>query len=230
MTARQSCRETGLQSRLSLLLSIASIVGAGFAVIGAALAFWGSVLHRRWHSVLSLDGDLFPKAIDSLIEIGLYGAFNGVLVLPAVLGDLRWWNWIVVALAVATIAALWLARRWRMPTLNRSLTIAACVGAVFLLQVLFGVSVATMRAVAEISASDLVTVGRAARLAGAGKDDCPVGLTRRFKCVTLWRDGRAVAGGLVVDASEQHIAIFDFELQATRVLNLSDIEIRGRRW
>ena len=216
------------KARSDLALSITSLFGVAVAVLGVVLAFLGSVAHRRWHSVLSIDAGLFPQPFDALVVKGVYAVQEGLPLLPVVLGALRPVAWVVILLGIGPVVAFSLTREWRSLAATWARTLLLVTGVAVLAHFAFWISIATMRAVAETGIDDLVTAAKSIRLIQGTAGGCPEGLSRRFHCVTAWRGDQLVASGIVISASTQRAVILDSAIGAPRVLDLSGLELRGR--
>jgi hypothetical protein len=213
---------------VQLALSVAALLGVAASVIGVVLAFFGSVVHRRWHSVLALDAGAFPQPFDAALVSGLYSLQTAVPMIPSVLAGLRLNGWLPLAVALLFAGACVVIRRLQVRRFTWLTRIMLTASVLSLAHFVLWLSVASMRAVAESGIQEIALAAKTLRLVGGSKAGCPQGLSRRFHCVTVWKGDQMIASGLMVSASEKHIVLIDPAFDAPRLLELNGLEIRGR--
>lgn len=224
----QSIGQGPCRDEVQFALSVAALLGVAVSVIGVILAFLGSVVHRRWHSALSLDASMFPHPFDAAVVSGLYAVQTAVPLLPSILADLRPGAWVLVLLAVSALIAHVATRDRRSKRVTWLRRLLLVGGTATLAFFAFWIAVASMRAVAETGIQDLAAAAKSLRFVGGAKGGCPDGLSRRFRCVTVWKGDAMVASGILISTSQQHIVVIDPVVNAPRLLELSGLEIRGR--
>lgn len=191
------------------------------AVGGLSLHLMGHVTHRFYLHQMGADAGLFPKTTDWLVINGYYALGGRLLSLLEAFLAHAWW--IVLA---AVVLGCYL---YGMEALGRWLkTKAPITGlpwlpswASDLLRNLFlssfvviGIPVAAMWAmlifllpavVGEIAGKDVAAKEMALFMAGCDNKES----SRKVQCSEIAEDGKVVATGYVIDASQSHIAIFD---------------------
>lgn len=212
-----------------------SLTTAAVAAATVALHLIGYVTHTHYLRFWGVDSGLFPKSTDWLLINGYYAAVDRfVVMLNAMATNLLW----MLALAIALGAYSWVLtspifsrqdqapawlrrqpegrRRFVRYLLNSGLFVSTLPLALLLLiafmviPALFGES--SGKATAEKEAAEF-------------RKGCQ---QLKRPCIELRKDGQAVATGFVLDSSSAHIAIFDVQMQRSRVLERSQLELVSR--
>lgn len=212
-----------------------SLATAAVAAATIALHLIGDIRHRNYLRFWGLDSGLFPKSTDWLLINGYYAAVDRfVVVLTAMATNLHWMLAFAIALAayawILTLPVLslpeqapaWLrrqsvgSRRFIRYLLNSGLFVSM-VPLALLLLIAFMVIPALF---GEFSGKATAENEAAEFRKGCQQSKRP--------CIELRKDGQAVATGFVLDSSSSHIAIFDVQMQRTRVLERSQLELVSR--
>ena len=196
----------------------------------------GDVRHRQYLKYWGIDAGLFPKTADWILINGYYGVVDRfVAILIAVVGNLHWLAAAAVILGVYVFILLlpgsgapgeapaWLLRQpeWRRRLIRQMLLTGLFVSAVPCALFLLTAFIVVPAALGE-------TAGKAAaeNEASEYRKGCQ---TSKIPCVELKGEGGVISTGFVLDSSPSHIAIFDAQLQRSRVLALEKLEVVSSR-
>lgn len=208
---------------LTILASALSLGGIGLHAIGM-------VFHRSYLSALGISPDLFPKSIDWMVicgydvlatqwlavftlvmnhpfKTGLYCLF-GLLVVAGYIAAFRWQP------KINGLPNIPERLRTIVRTFAMSAAIAACIpGAVAIVML----ALVLIYLPSQYAAKKQASADRAKFLKGCGPE----------RCISISRQGHALATGIVVDASEHRMALYDPSNNQIRVLVIDGAEISG---
>jgi len=193
-------------------------------------------MHRQYLKYWGIDAGLFPKTTDWILINGYYGIVDRfIAVLIAILGNLHWLIAAAVILGVYVFVLRWPtsgasgeAPAWmlRQPEWRRRFILQMMHTALFV--TVLPCALFLLTAFMAIPAAFGETAGKAAAESEASeyRKGCQLS---RISCVELKRDGNTIATGFVLDSSQSHIAIFDTQIQRSRVLALDKLEVMSNR-
>lgn len=196
----------------------------------------GDVRHRQYLKYWGIDAGLFPKTADWILINGYYGVVDRfVAILIAMVGNLHWLAAAAVILGVYIFILLlpgsgapgeapaWLLRQpeWRRRLIRQMLLTGLFVSVVPCALFLLTAFMVVPAALGE-------TAGKAAaeNEASEYRKGCQ---TSKIPCVELKGEVGVISTGFVLDSSPSHIAIFDAQLQRSRVLALEKLEVVSSR-
>lgn len=204
-----------------------------FIAIGTvALHLIGAVRHRQYLHLWGVDAGLFPKATDWILINGYYGVVDRfAAILKTISSNFLW-------LAVATLligvyvfvlqtpipeapgkVTVWILKRpkWQQRLVRCLILTALGVAMMPLTLVLLTALMVIPAALGESGGAAVAASQRAELTQGCEQ--------ARVACVELKKDGTVIAKGFVLDTSASYIAIFDTELQRSRVIPLEKMEL-----
>lgn len=204
---------------------------------GLSLHLMGFVTHANFLSRMGVAPGLFPKTSDWLAINGYYTATDRFSLIFQAIAQHLWpliFTAAIVSLYVFALTQLkkrpriltclselfnfrpeWFADLFRgtFVTVIIYFAIPVVASGLFLLVLVPGI-------LGETAASDI-----AAKNIEHFSGGCP----SAEECTQLTRDGRPIAMGYVIDASESHIAIFDVALGRVRTLETEGLEMIGAK-
>lgn len=204
-----------------------------FIAVGTvALHLIGAVRHRQYLRFWGVDAGLFPKATDWILINGYYGVFDRfTAILKTISSNLLW---LVVATLLIGVyvfvlqtpvpeapgkVTAWILKRpkWQQ-RLFRSLMFTALGMAMMPLTLVLLTALMVIPAALGESGGAAVAASQRAELAKGCEQAKAV-------CTEIKKDGAVIAKGFVLDTSASYVAIFDTELQRSRVIPLEKMEL-----
>lgn len=231
--------EMGTQPRLSFVLNwttMLSLIAAVVASGTATLHLIGDVRHRSFLQYWDVDPGLFPKPTDWILINGYYGVVDRFIsVGVALLSNLHWLALAAVILGlyifvllsplngVPGVPSQWLLRQpeWARRLLRQMVLTALFVTVAPLALIMLTAFMAVPAALGELAGKSAAESASAEFTKGCG--------TSRTFCTELKKNGETVATGFLLDSSSSHIAIFDVQMQRSRVLPLEGLEVISGR-
>jgi len=210
------------------------------AVGGLSLHLMGHVTHRFYLHQMGADAGLFPKTTDWLVINGYYALGGRLLSLLEAFFAHAWW--IVLAAAVlgcylygmealgrwlktkAPITGLSWLPSWASDLL-RNLFLSSFVVVGIPVAAMWAMLIFLLPAVmGEVAGKDVAAKEMALFMAGCDNSES----NRKVRCSDIVEDGKILATGYVIDASQSHIAIFDPVAKRTTVMAVAGKTIIGR--
>lgn len=228
-----------LRKELSLSdLGIFMKILGGLAVLcGLSLHFLGHVAHETYLLAWGIDPGLFPKSLYWTEINGYYTVFDRLISSSTALMENKV-RWIMLAVGIGVVAYIYLLNylgkriggarqiKWvgRLPewllrlTLRMGITGAAIV--------IFPPMLGGIAIVIAIPAILGDSGGKSTALENykvflRGCEKAP----STNRCFELHKDGKKAAKGFLIESSENYIALFDVDLQRTRVLERKGFEL-----
>ncbi|MEX8193584.1 hypothetical protein [Comamonas guangdongensis] len=203
-----------------------------FVAIGTvALHLIGDVRHRQYLHYWGIDAGLFPKTTDWILINGYYGIVDRfAVILTAIFGNI---HWLLVATVVIGVYVFvlqtpvsktpgkltnWVLRRaeWQQRLARYIVLTAMAVAMMPLTLILLTALMVIPAALGESGGEAAAASQKAELIKGCWQPRTP--------CVEIKKDGVTVANGFVIDTSASYIAIFDTEIQRSRVIPLEKME------
>lgn len=235
--------ESDVPQKSSLKLNWASLtrIGAISAAVGGfSLHLMGQVTHRVYLYQMGVNAGLFPKSTDWLVINGYYALGGRLLALLGAFFAHAWW----IALAAIVLGGY----LYGMEALGRWLRtkapitglpwlpswISDLIRNLFLSSfVVLGIPVAAMwvmlifllpAVMGETAGKDVAAKEMALFMAGCDNKES----NRKVRCSEIIEDGKVLATGYVIDASQSHVAIFDPATRRTTVMETSGNTIASK--
>lgn len=219
---------------LPTLLSIAAALAA-FGTV--ALHFLGEIAHRSYLQAWGIDSGIFPKTSDWLLVNGYYVLFdrffnalqvagNNLLIFFGVAVGAGLYVFILLSPFTTPAAAVsgwsWFRKRpqWFQRLLRQTFSTVLVIG-------LLPVALIVITAFMAIPAIVGETAGRghAEREAVEFVKKCG---SSKYSCVDITKDNKTIASGFILESSISHIAIFDADLNRSRVLSREGTQMLTR--
>jgi len=221
--------------------SLTKLGAISAAIGGVSLHLMGQVAHRVYLQHMGVSADQFPKTTDWLAINGYYtlgGQLLGLmkaffahagLIVLAILGfgvymygmEIlgRWLKSKAPALKLAGLPA-WASDVIRNLLASAFVVIGIPVAVMFMMLVLLLPAIVGETAGKDVAAKEMTRF-----MAGCDRGE----LNTSANCSQIVMDGKVLATGYVIDASQSHVAIFNPETQRTTVMETAGKTVIGKR-
>jgi len=227
------------RSRSLLTLGWPPVLSLSTAVVAAGtvtLHLIGDVRHRFYLKYWGIDASLFPKTTDWILINGYYGVVDRfIAILVAILGNLHWlaaaaaiFGFYIFVLLTPMGAASGEPPAWllRLPAWLRRLIRQMVLTILFASGIPCALILLTAFMAVPAALGEIGGKAAAEKEAAEYRKGCKLS---KFPCVELKRGGDVIATGFVLDSSSSHIAIFDAQVQRTRILIVDKLEMMSSR-
>jgi len=221
--------------------SLAKIGAISAAIGGVSLHLMGQVAHRIYLQQMGVSAGHFPKTADWLVINGYYTLGTRFLALMKAFFS----HTLLIALAIVVLGVYMygmdVLSRWlksKAPALKlaglpawasdviRNLLASAFVVIGIPIAVMFMMLVLLLPAVVgETAGKDVAAKEMTSFMAGcdSGESNTP------SNCSQIVMDGKVLATGYIIDASESHVAVFDPVTRRTTVMEMAGKTVIGKR-
>lgn len=203
-----------------------------FVAIGTvALHLIGDVRHRQYLHYWGIDAGLFPKTTDWILINGYYGIVDRfAVILTAIFGNMHWLLVATVFIGVYVFVlqtpvsktpgklTKWILNRseWQQRLARYIILIGMAVAMMPITLILLTALMVIPAALGESGGEAAAASQKAEIIKGCGQPRTP--------CVEIKKDGVRIANGFVIDTSAAYVAIYDTEIQRSRVIPLDKME------
>ena len=222
--------------RLAQWPTLLSFLTAFVATGTIALHLIGVVRHRQYLRFWGIDADLFPKSTDWILINGYYGIVDRFsVILKTIIEN---WHWLGVASILIGIYIFilqtpasntpgklkeWVLRRaeWQQRLARYIFLTAMAVVMTPLTLILLTAFMVIPAALGESGGTASAESMKIELMKG-----CELA---KIACIELRKDEKVISKGFVLDTSASYVAIFDTQIQRSRVIPLENIELLATR-
>ncbi len=218
----------------NLLLTVLPLAAAFLTAGGVFLHTIGAIAHRTFLGEMGVPPGLFPKDAAWTLINGYYALFDRWFLLFKVFTDETGKFVLYSFVTTVVVLAYWLLLRWQPKSWNDVKDLSAWLRGVIRFFTLATAIVGTIPGAVCAVLLLIIVVGAPGEYAGKAqaaklKDRYAKGCALEAPCTTALRAETVAMTGAVLDASPNHIAIYDPRTKLSHVIEMEGNELRQFR-